>query len=277
MDNKLHRHLVVAALLAFATQAAHGAATLINSSEGCFPQQISLTGAPLSATGQCHRVGTGGIGTAVADLGTGELGVLATTNGFGNAAATATFSTNVFLLPNQVVPLTVAMHLTGSITGGLSPINEILFFATIQNFGSFGIAGHDSLPDFEITPTGQSGVGNYVDAVVSATGSMLRDDLDITLTYSRVWNVGASGQTVPIGGTILAQVVPAVAGTAMTADFLHTGSVSFSVPPGTMFTSEGFLQATPAVSEPSTLLLLGAGLAMLVQASAGCGRRRSNK
>lgn len=258
MANSFQCHLAVAALLGFATQGVHAAFTEISSSYGCFPFRISGTGAPLSATGRCR--GTGATGTAVADLRIGDLGVLAATNGFGNAEARAVYRTDVSFQPDQVVPLTVTMHLTGIISGGLAPSNQFLFQAAVHNYLDFGIVGSDSPSGFLIKANGQSGVGSFADAIVSATGTMLRDNLDITLSYTHVWNVGASGLTIPIGGYIDAQVVPAVAGTAMSADFLHTGSVLFSVPPGTKFTSEGFLQATP-VPEPSTLLLLVAGLA----------------
>jgi hypothetical protein len=99
MDDKPHRHLVVPALLAFATQSAHAAFTEISSFDGCFTHQVSTVGAPLSATGQCHSGGTGATGAAVANLGTGDLGVLETTIGFGNAEARAQFLRTSFSCP----------------------------------------------------------------------------------------------------------------------------------------------------------------------------------
>ena len=260
MSNGFHGQLVIAALLACATQAAHAALAQDSSFDGCFQNRSIQTGDSLLATGQCTSGGTGGTGTAQADLGNGLLGVQATTNGFGNAEAKALFRTDLFFLPNQVVPLTVTMHLTGSISGGQANSTSFLIQAAIRNFVDFGITGADTGSGFQIAANGQSGVGSFADAIVSTTGTMLRDQVDIILTQTRVWNVGASGLTTSIGGYIDAQVVPAVAGAAMSVDFQHTATVAFSVPPDTKFTSEGFLQAAP-IPEPSALLLLGAGLA----------------
>ena len=118
---------------------------------------------------------------------------------------------------------------------------------------------------------GQSGVGSFLHAVVTATGtSLARDDMDMTLTFSETFNIGARGLTIPIGGYIDAQVDPAVISTSSTMDLLDLAAVAFTVPAGIQFTSDGFLEAgTSPVPEPATPLMLGAALA-----AAGLVRKR---
>ena len=55
----------------------------------------------------------------------------------------------------------------------------------------------------------------------------------------------------------------AYGGSGGTSDFGGTGAISFALPDGTWITSEGgFYQTTTApIPEPSTMLLLGSGLA----------------
>ena len=258
--------LPVIALLALAPQAVYATSFQeVTSFYGCFQDQQNTTGAPLSVSGHCASGGAGGTGAALADIGNGELGALASSNGFGNAGAHAQFLTNLYFLPNQEVPLTVTMHFTGAIIGGQASgpnNNEFLFQAAVMNNGlMFGVTGQDTkLLGFQVITNGQSGQGSFVDAVVTATGSVARDHVDLTLTFSKTYDVGASGETIPIGGYIEAQDNPAVIGDSSSVDFLDPATVSFEVPAGIQFTSDGFL-ATP---EPTTLLLLSGGIAGLV-------------
>jgi hypothetical protein len=75
-----------------------------------------------------------------------------------------------------VVPLTVAMHLTGSITGGLSAVtfNNFLLQAAVHNNLDYGVVGADISSGFAIFANGQRGVGSFADSIVSATGTMQR-------------------------------------------------------------------------------------------------------
>jgi hypothetical protein len=274
MSNKLCRHLAVTAFvatLALAVQSAHATNQQVTSFDGCFLDQQNTTGPPLVASGHCANRGTGGTGAALADIGTGALGAQASSTGQGNAEAEGQFATLLHFLPNQVVPLTVVMHLTGAIFGattldqsdGLSTGN--LFEAAVMNNGTmFGVSGGDTRSGFQIITNGQSGVGGFLHAVVSATGSTARDHVDMTLTFSQTVNVGAGGLDVPIGGFVEAQVIPVgfVNGNSTTVDFLDPAGVSFTVPEGIQFTSDGFLAASASPApEPATLPLLGAGLA----------------
>jgi hypothetical protein len=273
MPNEFRDRLVVLtffATLALAVQPAQGA-TQVDSFDACFAGAISLASVPLSASGHCSSRGTGGTGQALADLGTDELGALASSTGQGNAEAEARFSTNLHFLPNQVVPLTVTMHVTGAIFGALAfdpsdgRSTGNLFEASVMNNGNmFGVSGADTRAGFEIITNGQSGVGGFRDAIVSATGSTARDHVDMTLTFSETYIVGAGGLDIPIGGFVEAQVVPLgfVNGNSTTVDFLDPAGVSFTVPAGIQFTSDGFLEASPSPApEPATLPLFGAGLA----------------
>ena len=281
MSNELCRHLAATAFvatLALAVQSAH-ATTQVASFDACFADDIRPSGTTLSASGHCSSRGTGGTGAALADIGNGELGARASSTGQGNAEAEARFSTNLHFLPNQVVPLTVTMHVTGSISGALAfdPSDGLstgnLFEAAVMNGVMFGVSGGDTRYGFQVITNGQSGVGGFRDAIVSATGSTARDDIDMTLAFSETFSVGAGGLDVPIGGFVEAQVIPLgfVNGNSTTVDFLDPTSVSFSVPTGIRFTSDGFLAASPSPApEPATLPLLGAGLA----AAAMVQRRR---
>jgi hypothetical protein len=257
---RLHDHLAVIAVLTFAAHMAH-ATTLqeITSFGLCFPDQQDTTGGvPLSASGQCGNT-VGVTAAAKADIATGALGAQATSNGLGDAGAMAQFSTDVFFLPNQVVPITVTMRFTGSITGDQA-FGDLFQAAVSLNGLNFGVAGADTDSGFDVIANGQSGVGPFVHAVVNATGSRARDAIDMTLTFSETLNVGPSGFTAKVGGFVEAAYSPAVTGNSGSSDFLDPASVSFSVPAGIQFTSDGFL----AAPEPTTMLLDGGSIATLV-------------
>ncbi|HTP29307.1 MAG TPA: PEP-CTERM sorting domain-containing protein [Anaeromyxobacteraceae bacterium] len=246
-------------MLTFAAQTAHATFQEVTSSANCFPDAQDTTGIPVSASGHCNTIGgTGGTAAGLADIGGGELGAQASSNGQGSAEAHAQFLTNLFFLPNQVVPITATMHFTGSITG--DEATGDLFQAAVTLGGlNFGVFGFDSASGFQVLANGQTGVDPFFHAVVNATGSVARDAVDMTLTFSETFDVGPSGFTTNVGGLIDAQYDPAVTGDSGSADFLDPASVSFTVPAGTQFTSDGFL-GTP---EPTTLLLLGGGVAAL--------------
>ena len=256
MGNSVHRHLAVIALLSLAAQTAHATLQSVTSDGSCFPDQQNLTGAPLSASAHCGDA----TAAAQADIGIGGLGAMVSSGGTDSALAHAQFTTDLFFLPNQVVPLTVTMHFTGAITGD-DAFGDLFQAAVTLGGLNFGVFGYDTPTGFVITQNGQSGVYPFNHAVVNAIGtSVARDKVDMTLTFSETFNVGPSGFTTQVGGFIDAEYDPAVTGNSGSVDFLDPATVSFSVPAGTQFTSDGFL-GTP---EPTTLLLLSGGIAGLV-------------
>src|SRR6516165_181216 len=136
MGKNVHHHLAAIALLTLAAQTAHANTFQEVTSNGCFLDKQNLTGAPLSASAHCG----GGTAAAQADIGLGGLGAMVSSDGTESPLAHAQFVTNLFFLPNQVVPLTVTMHFTGAITG--DPAIGDLFQAAVELHGlNFGVAG----------------------------------------------------------------------------------------------------------------------------------------
>lgn len=246
-------YFLVSALTAWtiAGRPAYASGQEIRSIDNCFSDQVGTSHA-LSATGNCPVPGS--TGSALADLGSGELGAFASSAGSRSADAYADFDTTLNFAPNQVVTITATMEFTGSVIGdpGSGPNNnQFLFQAAVNNGLLFGITGSDSRNGFLVRANAESGVDGY--GIVSATGSFARNMLDVTLTETSTVNSGADGAFWGIGGFIEAQVVPAFPGASTTVDFLDPATVTFSVPAGTRFTSEGFLQANPrGIPEPST-------------------------
>jgi hypothetical protein len=239
-----------------AQQPAQAAVTSISSLDACFDDQNSLSGLSLSASGRC--LGTGATAEVRADLGGGQLGASAS-SAHSPADALALFATDIYFYPNQIVPLTVTMEFKGSILGGpgSGPLyNQFLFEAVVDNGAQYGVRGYDTKNGF----TTLFNSAAYPGQDVYESGVASREDIDLTLTESWSYDIGASGDTVSIGGHIEAQAYPAFAGAATTVDFYDPATVSFSVPAGTRYRSEGFLEANPsAIPEASTWasILLG--------------------
>jgi hypothetical protein len=258
--------VAAAALTILAAAASPAAAFLVSldSVDSCFPSQQSITVSHLSATGSCHAGGSA-TGAAFTDLGAGTLGAFAEST-TGSAEVEARFGNNIHFAPNQSVPLTVSMRFTGAITGGVLGPNFAFQALVVDNGLQFGVTGVDGATGVTITPNGQTGQGSFINSVVSATAaSLARGQIDITLTESTTLNVGANGLDTFVGGFLAAQAV--FNGTGTTVDFLDPASVTFTVPAGTIFTSDGFLQAPPGVTtsapEPASWLILAAGLCVM--------------
>jgi hypothetical protein len=234
----------------------------IRSIDNCFSDQIGTSHA-LSATGNCPVPGS--TGSALADLASDELGAFASSAGIRSADAYAFMATNLYFEPNQVVTVTATMKFTGSVIGdpGSGPHNNsFLFQAAVDNYFLFGVTGSDSRNGFLVTANAESGMDGY--GIVSATGSFARNMIDVTLTETSTAYSGADGLSWGIGGYIEAQVVPAFPGASTVVDFLDPATVTFSVPAGTRFTSEGFLQASPrGIPEPSTWVAIVLGFTAL--------------
>ena len=102
----IHQRVSVAAaaLTILAAAASPAAALLVSldTVDGCFLSQQSITVSHLSATGSCHAGGSA-TGTAFTDLGTGTLGAFAEST-TGSAEVEARFSNNIHFAPNQSVP-----------------------------------------------------------------------------------------------------------------------------------------------------------------------------
>jgi hypothetical protein len=257
MMSKLPRIFVIAIGASVVTaQLALAASTTISSVDACFNDENSLSGLSLSGSGRC--LGTGATAEVRADLGAGQLGASASST-HSPADALALFATDIYFYPNQTVPVTVTMEFKGSILGGPGSgpfYNQFLFEAAVENGAQYGVRGYDTKSGF----TTLFNSAAYPGQDVYESGVASRDDIDLTLTESYSYDIGASGETVIIGGHIEAQAYPAFAGAATTVDFYDPATVSFSVPAGTRYRSEGFLEANPsAIPEASTWasILLG--------------------
>jgi hypothetical protein len=244
---------------------AQAAFSEIDSVHACFLSQVSGIGAPLSASGHCP--GPGATASALSDLGGGSLGAFAASSGSRSADAYAEFGTIVTFAPNQTVPVTVSMELKGSIIGDPASgpqNNSILFQAAVMGQNDFGIEGVDTKNGFLITANGQTGVDSFQDEIVSAVGSAARNNIDLTLTETFTFHTSPTVTEAIVGGWVEAQVVPAFPGASTTVDFLDPATVTFSVPAGTKYTSEGFLDASQtAVPETSTWSAMILGFAAL--------------
>jgi hypothetical protein len=262
---KLRYYFAAAGFTMLAGTGPPAAASLIilDSVTNCFSPQQSITLDHISATGSCHSGGAA-TGTASADLTTGTLGAFAQSAGVGAAEVEATFTNNIHFAPNQSVPLSVTMRFTGTISGGLMPSNTAAFRAAVINNGlQFGVTGVDGATDVTASANGQTGQGSFINSIVSATAvSLARGQVDITLTEINTLHVGANGLDTSVGGFLEAQATGT--GTSTTVDFLDPASVTFSVPDGTIFTSDGFLEVPPVVTtpapEPASWLILVTGL-----------------
>ena len=266
MALKLRHYFAAVGFTVLAGNGPPAAASLIilDSVTNCFSSQQSNTLDHLSATGSCHSGGAA-TGTASADLTTGTLGAFAqSATGVGAAEVEATFTNNIHFAPNQSVPLSVTMRFTGTISGGLMPSNTAAFRAAVINNGlQFGVTGGDGATDVTVSANGQTGQGSFINSIVSATAaSLARGQVDITLTETNILHVGANGLDTFVGGFLEAQATGT--GTSTTVDFLDPASVTFSVPDGTIFTSDGFLEVPPVVTtpapEPASWLILVTGL-----------------
>ena len=262
---KLRYYVAAAGFTVLAGTGPPASASLIilDSVTNCFSPQQSITLDHISATGSCHSGGAA-TGTASADLTTGTLGAFAQSAGVGAAEVEATFTNNIHFAPNQSVPLLVTMRFTGTISGGVMPSNAAAFRATVINNGlQFGVTGGDGATDVTVSANGQTGQGSFINSIVSATAaSLARGQVDITLTETNTLHVGANGFDTFVGGFLEAQATGT--GTSTTVDFLDPASVTFSVPDGTIFTSDGFLEVPPVVTtpapEPASWLILVTGL-----------------
>jgi hypothetical protein len=277
----------VFAALAFATpQARADYFEQIGSIDNCFATTAYVRNPPGSLSASGHCPGVGNTGAAFSDVQSRTLGAFASSStGHGGAEAEAFFSANLFFLPNQTVTLTSTMHFTGVITGGQGSgnlDNQFVFEAAVIDNGlNFGIVAVDGLTNVRTFANGQTGVGSFIHSIVTETDtSLARGNIDITLTETTTFNSGVNGITTNVGAFLYAQFVPAVVGAGGTSDFLDPGVFSFSVPTGTQFTFDGFLEATPPVTteiaEPSGLALLVAGLLGFLAIGGTIGRRRSH-
>ena len=224
-----------------------------------------------------YTCASGASAQSFSDIGSGTLGGFATTGnlGRGTGEAEAVFGENLIFLPNQNVPITVSMTFTGAITGGLAsgPTgNAFVFQAAVNNgSGNFGVTGVDGATNVKTLASG-AGVGSSFATTSTETDtSLARGAIDITLTETSVVNTGTAGDIL-ISAFLNVQEHPAVLGVESTVDFLDPASFSFSVPTGTPFTFDGFLEAptgstggggTNSVPEPGTLALFGSALAAL--------------
>lgn len=245
------------------------------------------TATKLSGTYTCA---SGATAQSFSDIGSGTLGGFATTGnlGRGTGESEAVFGENLVFLPNQNIAITVSMTFTGAITGGQAsgPSGNVFVFQAAVNNGSgnFGVTGVDGATNIKTLASGAGISSSFTTTSTETDTSLARGAIDITLTETSVVNTGTSGN-VDISAFLNVQEDPAVLGVESTVDFLDPASFSFSVPTGTPFTFDGFLEAsaggtgeggggsgggTNSVPEPGTLTLLGSALAAL----ALCRRRR---
>jgi hypothetical protein len=216
---------------------------------------------------------SGASAQAFSDIARGKLGALATSgiSGRGTGEAEAVFGENLVFLPEQNIPITVSMRFTGVITGGQasgSTGNSFVFQVAVNNgSGNFGVTGVDGLTDVRTFAAGAGVSSSFTTTSTETDTSLARGAVDITLTETSIVNTGTSGDVL-ISAFLHAQEAPAVLGVESTVDFLDPASFSFSVPAGTPFTFDGFLEAPPAVTssvpEPGSLLLLATGVLLVL-------------
>jgi len=228
------------------------------------------TATKLSASFTCA---SGASAQAFSDIASGKLGAFATTGnlGRGTGEAEAVFAEDLLFLPKQNIPITVSMRFTGVITGGQASGpsgNSFVFQAAVNNgSGNFGLTGTDGATNVKTFASGAGVSSSFATTSTETDTSLARSAIDITLTETSVLNTGTSGDVI-ISAFLHAQEAPAVLGVASTVDFLDPASFSFSVPAGTPFSFDGFLEAPTAVissvPEPSSFLVLGFGLLSLL-------------
>lgn len=228
------------------------------------------TATKLSASFTCA---SGATAQAFSDIASGKLGALATSGnlGRGTGEAEAVFSEDLTFLPMQAIPITVSMEFTGVITGGQAsgPTGRSFVFQVAVNNGSgnFGLTGIDGPTNVTTFASGAGVSSSFTTTSTETDTSLARGAIDITLTETSVVNTGPSGDVI-ISAFLHAQEAPAILGVESTVDFLDPASFSFSVPAGTPFSFDGFLETPPAVTssvpEPGSLLLLAVGASLVL-------------
>jgi hypothetical protein len=270
---RLRQSLAAIAFVALVTTAITAKADFIESvdTSNCIGNSGLLrnTATKLSASFTCA---SGASAQAFSDIGSGELGAYATSGnlGRGTGEAEAVFAENLIFLPKQNIPITVSMRFTGVITGGQASgpaDNAFVFQAAVNNgSGNFGLTGIDGPTNVRTLASGAGVTSSFATTSTEIDTSLARSDIDITLTETSVVNTGTSGDVV-ISAFLYAQEAPAILGVESTVDFLDPAGFSFSVPAGTPFSFDGFLEASPTVSssvpEPSSFLVLAMALSIL--------------
>ncbi len=190
---------------------------------------------------------------ASADLGSGQLKILADSAGITFASATARFSDRIYLSgpyngcgdgslanPFKCYAISVGLSATGTLTGGSNGYAELVAGGNID--------GAQLRFDLASGTTSQSGIAHTTRVLTSPQPAFL----DINATLS-----GGSA-AIYYGAGIL--------------DFSNTAALTLDLPPGVTFTSESgvFLTAVPV---PAAVWLFGSGLLGLI----GIARRRSSR
>jgi hypothetical protein len=221
--------------------------------------------------------------TASADFATGSMHLFASGNANGtHASAQAQLMDNVTFsvagaAPGQPTPITVHLRIAGSLSGDSTSIGEI----NLAGFDFEGLINGNT--DGNVVYVGDLSGGLKTISRLSASSAWVSTDFTGTtadnLVFTGVYDLIGPSEKVLLDMNLIASVTSE--GSLTTADYSHTGQISFDLPSNVTFTDESgvLLQppSTSAVPEPGTLTILASAIGLLTTVRRGARRAHPKK